>query len=50
MNGEVHILILSFGDTRGKVRMFRAHTWEMLRARRFVAGGSRLLDYERGGP
>jgi len=29
--------------------MFRAHTCEMLRAGRYVAGGSRVLDYERGG-
>jgi len=30
--------------------MFRAHTWEMLRAGRYVVGGSRVLDYERAGP
>ena len=26
MSGEVHILILSCGDTSGEVRMFRTHT------------------------
>jgi len=29
--------------------MFRAHTSEMLRAERYVAGGSRVLDYGRVG-
>ena len=49
MSKEVHILILSCGDTSGEVRMFGAHTQEMLRAGRFVAGRSRVLDYGRGG-
>jgi len=33
-----------------KVCMFRAHTWEMLRAGRYVASGSHVLDYGRVGP
>jgi len=49
MSREVHIMILSCGDMSKEVRMFRAHTWEMLRAGRFVAGGSRVLDYGWGG-
>jgi len=43
-------MMLSCEDTSGEVRMFRAHTWELLRARRIIAVGSRMLDYERGGP
>jgi len=46
---EVHILILLCGDMSEKVRMFCAHTWEMLRAGRFVVGGSHALDYGRRG-
>ncbi|QCD86328.1 hypothetical protein DEO72_LG3g849 [Vigna unguiculata] len=37
MSGKVHIRILSCGDT----------SEEMLQARTFVVGGSRMLDYER---
>ena len=50
MSGEVHILILSCGDTSGEVHMFRAHTREMLRAGRFIVSGSRVLAYGRGDP
>jgi len=50
MSRVVHILILSCGDMSREVRMFCAHTSEMLRAGRFVASGSRVLDYGQGGP
>jgi len=50
MSEEVHNLILSCEDTSGEVCMFRAHTGEMLRAGRFITGGSCVLDYRRGGP
>jgi len=43
-------MMLSCEDTSGEVRMFCAHTLELLRAGRFVAVGSRVLDYGRGGP
>jgi len=51
-------MIISCEDTGGEVRMFRAHTWELLEAGRFVVGwitrvGLRArksvgLDYGRG--
>jgi len=40
---------LSCEDTSGEVRMFRAHTLGLLRARRFVVVGSCVLDYRREG-
>jgi len=52
-------MILSCEDTSGEVHMFRAHTWELLRAGRFIAGWitrvglqvgrSVELDYEQEG-
>ena len=50
MSGEVHIQLLSCEDT-GEVGSYGStHTWEMLRAGRYVAGGSRVLDYGWTGP
>jgi len=43
-------MMLSCEDMSGEVRMFRAHTWGLLRAGMFVVVGSRVLDYGRGGP
>ena len=43
-------MVLSCEDTSGEVRMFRDHTLGLLRAGRFVAVGSHMLDYGRGGP
>ena len=58
MSGEVHINDTLCKDTSGEGQMFRAHTSELLRAGRFVAGWITLvglrtmrfieLGYERG--
>ena len=50
MSGEVHTQLLSCGDTREVGSNVRAHSWEMLRTGRYVAGGSHVLDYGRAGP
>jgi len=50
MSGYVHGWWWTRDDMSGEVRMFRAHTWELLWAGRFVVGRSRVLDYGWGGP
>ena len=50
MSWEVHIQLLSCQDM-GEVGSYGStHTWAMLRAGRYVAGGSCVLDYGRAGP
>ena len=50
ISGKVHIQLLSCEDT-GEVGSYgSAHTWEMVHAGRYVAGGSRVLDYGWVGP
>ena len=50
MSGEVHIKLLSRGDTSGEVRMFRAHVERCHVRGGTGAGGSHVLDYGRVGP
>ena len=50
MGGEAHIQLLSCEDMGEVCSYGSAHTWEILRARRYLAGGSRVLDYGRVGP
>ena len=50
MSGEVHIKLLSRGDTSGEVRMFRAHVERCHVRGGTGASGSHVLDYGRVGP
>jgi len=50
MSGEIHIKLLSRGDTSGEVRMFRAHVERCHVRGGTRAGGSHVLDYGRVGP
>ena len=50
MSGEVHIKLLSRGDTSEEVRMFRAHVERCHVREGTGAGGSHVLDYGRVGP
>ncbi|QCD79434.1 hypothetical protein DEO72_LG1g3075 [Vigna unguiculata] len=50
MSGEVHIKLLSRGDTSGEVRMFRAHVERCHVRGGPGAGGLRVRDCGRGGP
>ena len=50
MSGEVHIQLLSRGDTSEVGSYVPCSRLEMLRAGRYVAGGSHVLDYRRVSP